>query len=105
MTSRGKFVSLNYFIQPGFTDCNDEFAALCELLYNHPVNFIQLRNLNIDPRWYFQTVSPENLAEEFPAIGILRWKSALSREFPALKFGYFNPQVAPAPGQRGSVPS
>ncbi|RUM89474.1 MAG: radical SAM protein [Thermodesulfatator sp.] len=82
------FVSLNYFVFPGFTDQPEELEALSELL-SLGVDFLQLRNLAIDPLWF--------LAEmEIPpgeALGIRTWLSELRRRFPGLRFGYFNPYL------------
>ncbi len=90
MKNQNRFVSLNYFVLPGFTDSEDEFHALCTLIRDHNPDFIQLRNLNIDPVWYFQSLGfPSNS----PALGIRKWYDMLKKEFPLLTFGYFNPQV------------
>jgi pyruvate-formate lyase-activating enzyme len=91
MKQAGRFVSLNYFILPGFTDDPDEFAALCSLLEQHRPDFIQLRNLNMDPDWYLETVRHEPGA---PPIGIRTWLAELQKRFPRLRFGYFNPPLA-----------
>ena len=48
-SSRGVFVSLNLLYFPGITDCEEEIEALIEIINTCGVNFIQLRNLNIDP--------------------------------------------------------
>lgn len=90
MKQAGKFVSLNYFILPGFTDDPDEFAALCKLIEKHRPDFIQLRNLNMDPDWYLETVKYQPSS---PPMGILAWFSELKKLFPALRFGYFNPPL------------
>ena len=90
MKDHNRFVSLNYFVLPGFSDSEDEFHALCTLIANHKPDFVQLRNLNMDPTWYFQTLTfPSNS----PALGIRQWYNMLKKEFPSLRFGYFNPQV------------
>lgn len=88
MKENGRFVSLNYFILPGFTDSEQEFTALSQLLRTHRPDFIQLRNLNIDPEWYLRSLS---FPEKAQALGIRRWLSRLREEFPVLRFGYFNP--------------
>jgi wyosine [tRNA(Phe)-imidazoG37] synthetase (radical SAM superfamily) len=88
MKENDRFVSLNYFILPGFTDSEQEFTALCHLLRTHRPDFIQLRNLNIDPEWYLKSLS---FPEKAQALGIRRWLSRLHEEFPLLRFGYFNP--------------
>jgi len=90
MKSAGKFVSLNYFILPGFTDSHEETDALCALIKNTGPDFIQLRNLNIDPDWYRTTLE---LSERFDRYGIRKWLHYLKRQFPRLKFGYYNPYV------------
>ena len=85
-----KFVSLNYFILPGFTDDPDEFKALCHLIENHQPDLIQLRNLNMDPDWYLETVSYEPAASP---MGMRHWLAELKNLFPRLRFGYFNPAL------------
>lgn len=90
MKQADRFVSLNYFILPGFTDSNTEFEALCHLIRNYSPDFIQLRNLNIDPEYYLQALSIDTTTE---SIGIRNWLKQLRIEFPDLRFGYFNPQV------------
>ncbi len=90
MKAAGKFVSLNYFILPGFTDDPDEFAALCMLIEEHRPDLIQLRNLNMDPDWYLDTVAYAPVA---PPMGIRRWLAELQQFFPQLRFGYFNPPL------------
>jgi wyosine [tRNA(Phe)-imidazoG37] synthetase (radical SAM superfamily) len=88
MKNAGRFVSLNYFILPGVTDSIREYDALCNLLHSCRPDFIQLRNLNMDPEWYLRTL-------QFPAdenkLGVRQWLNTLKKEFPALRFGYFNP--------------
>ena len=90
MKKAQKFVSLNYFILPGFTDDPAEFAALCRLIEEHRPDLIQLRNLNMDPDWYIETVA---YMPDAPPMGIRRWHSELQRLFPGLGFGYFNPSL------------
>jgi pyruvate-formate lyase-activating enzyme len=90
MKRAGRFVSLNYFILPGFTDDPDEFSALCNLIENHRPDLIQLRNLNMDPDWYLETI---NHRSESPPMGILNWLAELKKLFPGLRFGYFNPPL------------
>lgn len=88
MKDNGRFVSLNYFILPGFTDSEQEFTALCQLLRSHRPDFIQLRNLNIDPEWYLQSLS---FPTDALALGVRHWLARIREEFPLLRFGYFNP--------------
>jgi len=90
MKECGRFVSLNYFILPGFTDSVQEFESLCCLIRRHHPDFIQLRNLNMDPEWYVKSLT---LPKETESMGIRHWLAMLRKEFPTLRFGYFNPQV------------
>lgn len=90
MKENGRFVSLNYFILPGFTDSIPEFDALCTLIRRHHPDFIQLRNLNMDPEWYLKSLA---VPQDTQALGIRQWRDRLQQEFPTLGFGYFNPQV------------
>jgi wyosine [tRNA(Phe)-imidazoG37] synthetase (radical SAM superfamily) len=90
MKGHNRHVSLNYFILPGFTDDPDEFYAFKELIETCRPDLIQLRNLNMDPEYYFKVVkhAPQN-----PAMGIVNWLEQLRRQFPKLRFGYFNPAL------------
>jgi pyruvate-formate lyase-activating enzyme len=88
MKKAGRFVSLNYFIQPGVTDSRAELEALSTLLKICHPDLIQLRNLNMDPEWYLQTLNYQ--ATEKP-LGMRPWLLELQNRFPALRFGYFNP--------------
>ncbi|EKD36289.1 MAG: hypothetical protein ACD_75C01568G0004, partial [uncultured bacterium] len=90
MKNSNRFVSLNYFVLPGFTDSPEEYEALCNLLRSHSPDFIQLRNLNMDPEWYLKSLA---FPEDSQPIGIRRWLALIKKEFPSLRFGYFNPQV------------
>ncbi len=90
MKQNKKFVSLNYFILPGFTDDPDEFTALCKLLEHYEPDLIQLRNLNMDPDWYLTDLLH---APKQDPMGMRNWLDELKRRFPSLKFGYFNPAL------------
>jgi pyruvate-formate lyase-activating enzyme len=90
MKQADRYVSLNYFILPGFTDDPDEFAALCDLIETHRPDLIQLRNLNMDPDWYLETVKYQ---PNQPPIGMRKWLAELQEFFPTLRFGYFNPSL------------
>ncbi len=89
MKKKKGFVSLNLFIFPGITDEEDEFYALCEVI-TLGVDFIQLRNHAIDPLWYLKKI---NFRPSNKPIGIHGLIGRLSREFPRLRFGYFNPPL------------
>ncbi len=82
------FVSLNLLFFPGITDTEKELSALAELIATRGVNFIQLRNLNLDPEHYLELAAP---FEHGPSMGLTHFRKRLKREFPELGFGYFNP--------------
>ncbi|MBF0327808.1 MAG: radical SAM protein [Nitrospirae bacterium] len=91
MKRRNKFVSLNYFILPGFTDDMDEMSALFDLVEDCKPDMIQLRNLNMDPEWYLDVIKHSPVAKPK---GIMNWLKRLKKSFPFLRFGYFNPYLA-----------
>ena len=43
-------VAINLLAYPGFTDDEDQVAALIDLLKRYQITQVQLRNLNCDPR-------------------------------------------------------
>ena len=86
---KDKFVSLNYLNLPGFTDSEQEAAALLSFLDNHPVHMIQWRNLNFDPVLYWRMMGNSHADSEL--IGIRTLMKKVQEAFPGLKFGYFNP--------------
>jgi pyruvate-formate lyase-activating enzyme len=92
MKQHNRHVSLNYFILPGCTDDPAEFAALSELIENYSPDFIQLRNLNIDPEYYLRVINHTATA---PPLGIRNWLAQLTEKFPQLGFGYYNPPLHP----------
>ena len=88
----GLFVSLNLLYFPGVTDIEPELDALAELISAHKVDFIQLRNLNIDPEMYIALM--DGLINA-PAMGLANFRKRLRKACPWLAFGYFNPAVDP----------
>ncbi|MCP3932717.1 MAG: radical SAM protein, partial [Bacteroidetes bacterium] len=90
MKRAGGFVSLNYFILPGVTDSFQEFEALSDLLNECSPDLIQLRNLNMDPEWYLDSIQ---FSKNNKAMGITNWFNKLTINFPTLRFGYFNPYL------------
>ena len=87
---RGKFLSLNYFVFPGVTDDPAEWTAFRKLLREVRPDLIQWRNLNLDPDWYWQTAQPFAGGEP---LGVAVLLARVRREFPAIRFGYFNPPL------------
>ena len=92
MRTYNRWASINYFIFPGFTDHPQEIAALLDLIEQTQLNFIQMRNLNMDPEWYIRSLKIEGLSRDY--IGILRWMETVQSHFPTIRFGYFNPSSA-----------
>ena len=90
MKEHGRHVSLNYFILPGFTDDPEEFNALCELVARYRPDLIQLRNLNMDPEYYLESIGFVSTGRP---MGMRNWLATLQKKFPRLGFGYFNPPV------------
>jgi len=90
MKKEGKFVSLNYFILPGFTNSSQEYGALRSLLNTVKPDRIQLRNLNMDPEYYLQSIK-----FDYPvmSMGMKEWIVKLKAEFPTLQLGYYNPAI------------
>jgi pyruvate-formate lyase-activating enzyme len=82
-----KFVSLNYLTMPGFTDREDEFKALVDLISRTKVDMIQWRNLNYDPLLYFKKMG---VREDAKLLGIKTVLARLRKKFPKLRHGYFN---------------
>jgi pyruvate-formate lyase-activating enzyme len=86
----GLFVSLNYLFVSGVNDTEDELAALTELAGRTGLDFIQMRNLNLDPELYLGLVPPEMTG---PSMGLGHFMSRLAKACPGLRFGYFNPYL------------
>jgi pyruvate-formate lyase-activating enzyme len=90
MKQKGKFVSLNYFILPGVTDDPGEFNSLCQVIDQYRPDFLQLRNLNMDPDWYLEAI---NHHPKRKPLGMRLWLAELKTRFPELRYGYFNPPL------------
>ena len=85
----GLYTMINYLVFPGITDQEEEIEALIRLIRKTDVNFIHLKNLNIDPQLYMESM-PKATS---PAVGMKRMTAILEEEFPNLKLGYFNQAV------------
>ena len=86
----GLFVSLNLFFQPGFTDGENELAALTGLIADTRLDFVQLRNLNLDPELALFVFSP---FDPGPCMGLANFSKRLRRACPWIGLGYFNPYL------------
>ena len=85
----GCYTMLNYLVFPGITDQEPEVEALRELIRRTSVNFIHLKNLNIDPQLYLSNM-PEM---KTPPLGMKKLVTILRDEFKDMALGYFNQPV------------
>lgn len=88
-TDSGIYTMLNYLVFPGITDQMAEIEALRDLIEKTGVNFVHLKNLNIDPPLYLDRM-PKT---DSPAVGMKKMAEMLKQEFPNLTLGYFNQPV------------
>ena len=79
------FTMLNYLVFPGLTDREDEIEALLKLIESANIDFIQMRNLSIDPTLYWKSMNASG-----DGIGMNKMMNRLKQEFPKLQYGYFN---------------
>lgn len=85
----GLYTMINYLVFPGITDQEEEIEALGHLIQKTGVNFIHLKNLNIDPQLYMERM-PESTSQ---AVGMKKMVEMLREEFPHIKLGYFNQPI------------
>jgi len=81
-----KFVSINLFVFPGFSDSSQQIERLTKFIKNTGIDMIQWRNLNIDPDYYLKHIPYNKLKPQ----GVLCLLNTIKKEFPGLKHGYFN---------------
>lgn len=86
---KGIFVLINLFMYPGFSDRISEVERLIDFIEEYKIDMILLRNLNIDPEWYFKAMGESD--EE--CIGLIEMIEMLQERFPNLHLGYFNVPV------------
>ncbi len=83
-------VSLNYLFFPGINDTEYELEALLEVAKRTKLDFIQLRNLNLDPDLYMDLMEPYDFG---PVMGFNNFRKRIKKECPWMGFGYFNPYL------------
>ncbi len=96
----GLFISLNFLFFPGVSDTEAELAALGELITAHRVDFVQLRNLNLDPELYLSVARASGALADparHASMGFKNFRKRLRKACPWLRFGYFNPVVETPP--------
>lgn len=85
----GIYVSLNMLYFPGFNDRTEEVQAWKDFLHELPLQMIQVRNLNIDPDVFLNTMP----SQRSTYIGTKNFLSELQKEFPSLVIGSFSHYV------------
>ncbi|MBW1999285.1 MAG: radical SAM protein, partial [Deltaproteobacteria bacterium] len=82
----GLYTMVNYLVFPGTSDQEEEIGALVDLIKRTGLNFLHLKNLNIDPYLYVQ----EMPKSDSPPTGMRKMVALIREEFPDLQLGYFN---------------
>jgi len=85
----GLYTMINYLVFPGITDQEEEIETMINLLRRTGVNFLHLKNLNIDPDLYIR----EMPVSDSRTVGMSRMVEIIQKEVPDLKLGYFNQPV------------
>jgi hypothetical protein len=85
--SRGVFTSINLLVYPGVTDTAGETRALISFAKTTGAQFVQLRNLSIDPALYPVKSAPPRGRP----IGMAAWLAQMRDALPAVGFGCYNP--------------
>ncbi|PKN40628.1 MAG: radical SAM protein [Deltaproteobacteria bacterium HGW-Deltaproteobacteria-18] len=85
----GLFVSLNYLFFPGVNDVESELEALTDLVASARPDYIQMRNLSLDPELYLGCVGDPTE----PSMGLGNFMKRLKKACPWINYGYFNPYL------------
>ncbi|WP_028577144.1 radical SAM protein [Desulfomicrobium escambiense] len=83
----GLFVSLNYLFFPGVNDTESELEALTGLVSSTRPDYVQMRNLSLDPDLYLGCVGDPTE----PCMGLANFMKRLKKACPWINYGYFNP--------------
>jgi wyosine [tRNA(Phe)-imidazoG37] synthetase (radical SAM superfamily) len=83
-------VSLNYLFFPGVNDTEAELEALTHFLHETRADFIQMRNLSLDPEIYLSRLPQEAGS---PIMGLKNFMKRIRKDCPWVQFGYFNPYL------------
>ncbi len=84
------FVSLNLLYFPGITDTESQIGSITDFIQDLKIDFIQMRNLNLDPDIYLALVRDKDLG---PQTGLGNFMKRIKKECPWTGFGYFNPYL------------
>lgn len=82
----GLYTMINYLVFPGISDQEEEIEALGDLIRATGVNFIHMKNLNIDPQLYLNNMPLTGS----PARGMKKMTELIKAGFPGVELGYFN---------------
>ena len=74
----GLYTMINYLVFPGITDNEEEIEALGNLIRTTGVQFVHMKNLNIDPVLYLEKMPTNRL----PALGMKEMAGILKERFP-----------------------
>ena len=85
----GLYTMINYLVFPGISDQEEEIEAIIRLLRRTGVDFLHMKNLNIDPDLYMR----EMPVSDSKVVGMRRMAEIIQKELPGLKLGYFNQPV------------
>ena len=86
------FISLNLLFFPGVTDTEDQLERLTSLVQEHRIDFIQMRNMNLDPDIYLDLAGDRALG---PGVGLKNMLKRIKKECPWIELGYFNLYLEP----------
>ena len=78
-------MSLNLLHFPGFNDRPEEIDAWLKFLEELPIQMIQIRNLNLDPDVFLETIGH---SEKF--LGTKKFIETLQKNFPKIQLGNFS---------------
>lgn len=85
----GLYTMVNLLVFPGISDQEEEIEALMDLIEETDLNFLHLKNLNIDPVYYLECM-PSSGSEP---VGMRKMAKILKSAYPNLQLGYFNQPV------------
>jgi pyruvate-formate lyase-activating enzyme len=89
----GVHTSINWLAFPGVSDRQAEVEAMEALALDVGLDLIQVRNLNIDPDLYLESLGGDWPAGAGAAMGMRAMMQRLRGSLPDVSFGYFNPPV------------
>ena len=85
----GLYTMINYLVFPGISDQEEEIEAMIKLLRRTGVNFVHMKNLNIDPDLYIRAMP----VSDSKVVGMRKMVEIIQKELPGLRIGYFNQPV------------